>query len=497
MVFGSKPNRESAQLRREFTYHLHLEAVNLIVILFSLHQFAGSQLQQQSPADKPITDKSVIFRTIYRNPNANMLMGALLHFVSRMVEVPATMFGQPAGGSYVFGLADTLYSLLTFRKAATVEQLLAAEDLPAAFRQHYPLANQSLLLLLILTNHCSTGTNAYRQSLFGCADSQSVDTTTTAAATAARQPITFRIDFGQLFGTLCHIVTIDQATLLLYLLLHRNARFYQYVMVQQNVQQLVIPILQTLYNAPDSTSHHIYMSLIVLLMLSEDDGFNKAVHQIQLKNVLWYTERSIAEISLGGLLILVVIRTIQYNMIKMRDKYLHTNCLAALANMSGQFRALHPYVAQRLVSLFETLAKKHARLEQRLKSPGGVEDNKSDVAVAADPLQMVVVVPGTGAADAATVIDMSDPALAEDMVGIVVLFDSNISWIHARIIIHFTAARPWRAGGSAAHGTGDPQLVSVPSARLLPESGVHAAVQAARVRGVPQPAVIPGHHPKH
>lgn len=47
----------------------------------------------------------------------------------------------------------------------------------------------------------------------------------------------------------------------------------------------------------------------------------------------------------------------------MRDKYLHTNCLAALANMSGQFRNLHPYVAQRLVSLFETLAKKHSRLD--------------------------------------------------------------------------------------------------------------------------------------
>lgn len=51
----------------------------------------------------------------------------------------------------------------------------------------------------------------------------------------------------------------------------------------------------------------------------------------------------------------------------MRDKYLHTNCLAALANMSGQFRSLHPYVSQRLVSLFETLAKKYMRLEQQLK----------------------------------------------------------------------------------------------------------------------------------
>ncbi len=34
-------------------------------------------------------------------------------------------------------------------------------------------------------------------------------------------------------------------------------------------------------------------------------------------------------------------RTIQYNMLKMRDRYLHTNCLAALANMPGLFKHLH------------------------------------------------------------------------------------------------------------------------------------------------------------
>ena len=66
-------------------------------------------------------------------------------------------------------------------------------------------------------------------------------------------------------------------------------------------------------------------------------------------------------------------------MLKMRDKYLHTNCLAALANMSGQFRSLHPYVAQRLVSLFETLAKKHSRLDAQLKQPGTVEEGEESV----------------------------------------------------------------------------------------------------------------------
>lgn len=36
-------------------------------------------------------------------------------------------------------------------------------------------------------------------------------------------------------------------------------------------------------------------------------------------------------------------------MLRPQDKYLHTNCLAALANMSAQFRCLHQYAAQRII----------------------------------------------------------------------------------------------------------------------------------------------------
>lgn len=114
------------------------------------------------------------FRTVYNNQNANTLMSALLHFVSRMVEEPATMFGINSGGSLVFGLAESLLSIFTFRK--THQDFLSSNDLPTAFKEHYPLANQSLLLILILTNHCTATTknNKYRQSLFGCCDSKGI-----------------------------------------------------------------------------------------------------------------------------------------------------------------------------------------------------------------------------------------------------------------------------------------------------------------------------------
>lgn len=393
---------------KEFTYHLHLESVNTLITLLAVHLFA----QQQQPG----TDKSIVFRTIYKCQHANVLMSALLHFVARMVEVPHTMFGSTSAGSFVFGIAESLLSIFTFRKQQDVLKTTTATgvELSQQFRTHYPLANQSLLLILVLTNHCTAQDNAYRSSLFGCADSKDSPKQGSGA-------VSFQIDFSAVYETLCRIVTIDQATLLLYLLLHRNERFYRFVMQQQDLEQLVIPILQTLYNAPDSNSHHIYMSLIVLLILSEDEGFNKNVHTIVsvccellwelshcfyssplqiLKNISWYTERTISEISLGGILILIVIRTIQYNMLKMRDKYLHTNCLAALANMSGHFRSLHPYVAQRLVSLFETLARKHTRLDAQLKEPADSavfvnvsttpEDMMQDLSVLEEVLRMVL-----------------------------------------------------------------------------------------------------------
>ena len=49
----------------------------------------------------------------------------------------------------------------------------------------------------------------------------------------------------------------------------------------------VLPILRVIYTATERNSHHIYMSLIILLILSEDEYFNKAIHEIKLKKLTW------------------------------------------------------------------------------------------------------------------------------------------------------------------------------------------------------------------
>jgi len=129
----------------------------------------------------------------------------------------------------------------------------------------------------------------------------------------------------------------------------------------------VLPVLRVIYTATERNSHHIYMSLIILLILSEDEYFNRTIHEIKLKKPIWYNERTISEVSLGDLLISIVLRAVQYNMARMRDKYLHTNCLAALANMSNQFQNLHTFVSQRIISLFQLLSRKHLKIIETIE----------------------------------------------------------------------------------------------------------------------------------
>lgn len=364
---------------QDSTYLIHLEAATILLLLLSLPRCSGKR-----------SDQSFIFRLAMKGRHiihAPLLVKNLLNnFVKQ--EKSSFRFGSDERHSFVLGLASDFWSMLTFRG----QSVDATDSNQNDECGNCNLATQSLLLLLVLVHHWTLNTNPYRNCLFSCVNSED-----NSPIPPTKTSTLFKIDFSSIYTTICNRATGEAETLLLYLLLHRNSSFKKYLLSRKDFDHLVIPILKTLYNAPTSNSHHIYMSLIILLILSEDENFNKRIHETKLKNILWYTERVLNEISLGGLLILVVIRTIQYNMLKMRDKYLHTNCLAALANMSAEFRDLHPYVSQRLISLFETLAKKYQRLIQSMEKRGEqvtvvVSENEmeQDVGVLEEVLRMVL-----------------------------------------------------------------------------------------------------------
>lgn len=177
------------------------------------------------------------------------------------------------------------------------------------------------------------------------------------------------VPFAALYETLGACLVDDRATLLLYSLIHGNGFFLEYVLVRGDLDALLLPLLEMLYHAPRRAPNQIYMLLIILLILSQDASFNAAAHALVLPAIPWYHERMLRQTTLGSAIIIMLTRTVKYNLVQLRDVYLHTNCLAALANMAPHAANLSAYAAQRLVSLFEMLAKKYARLAQQAGVP--------------------------------------------------------------------------------------------------------------------------------
>ncbi|XP_067171630.1 dymeclin [Apteryx mantelli] len=363
----------------DITYSISLEAVTTLIVFLSCQLF-----------HKEILRESIIHKYLMHGrclPYTSRLVKTLLYNFIRQERSPPPgthVFQQQTdGGGLLYGIASgvatglwTVFTLGGVGSKATPQ-----------LEQCSPLANQSLLLLLILANltDAPDTPNPYRQAIMSFKNTQ--DNT----AFSSLNPHAFQINFNSLYTALCEQQKSDQATLLLYMLLHQNSNVRTYVLARTDMENLVLPILEILYHVEERNSHHVYMALIILLILTEDDSFNRSIHEVILKNITWYAERVLTEISLGSLLILVVIRTIQYNMTRTRDKYLHTNCLAALANMSAQFRSLHQYAAQRIISLFSLLSKKHNKvLEQATQSlRGSLSSNDSPLPDYAQDLNVI------------------------------------------------------------------------------------------------------------
>lgn len=211
-----------------------------------------------------------------------------------------------------------------------------------------------------------------------------------------------RLPFASLFDTLGMFLGDETAILLLYSLVHGNSDFLEYVLVRTDLDTLLMPILETLYNASRRTSNQIYMLLIILLILSQDSSFNASIHKLILPSVPWYKERLLHQTSLGSLMVIILIRTVKYNLSKLRDVYLHTNCLATLANMAPHAHRLSAYASQRLVSLFDMLSRKYNKLAElmddkmhidKANSPEGdsiAEDVSTELHIYTDFLRIVL-----------------------------------------------------------------------------------------------------------
>lgn len=334
------------------TYLLKVEAINALVVLLS------AQMYSSQPADQLAIYKCLMQKRC--SIHALVLTKTLLNnFVAQKPE-------PQESGSLIIGLASGIWKVLTLGIAAgkTEEE---ENTMPL-------LARQSLLLLNILTNHCTSEKNPYREAITSCQDSkydvtdaESANNDVLASAASSKSVLVsnrIKIDLYRLYETICSNLNNEQVALLLYLLLQSNKIFRPYILtnVANEMDKLLLPLLKILYSQIEKGSHHVYMVLIIFIILSEEPLFNSAIHQIVVHTVPWYKDRILTDITLGSLTTLIMIRSFQFNTFRIRDKFLHTNMFATLANLSNYFRSLHPYVCQRLLDFLERLGKRYLAL---------------------------------------------------------------------------------------------------------------------------------------
>uniref|UniRef100_A0A672RZI7 Dymeclin n=1 Tax=Sinocyclocheilus grahami TaxID=75366 RepID=A0A672RZI7_SINGR len=258
----------------DITYNILFEAVTTLLVLLSYQLF-----------HKEVLKEGLIYNYLTRGRCLSLtsrLVKTLLYNFIRQEKCPAAthvLQTQSDGGGLLYGLASGVASGLwsVFTLGGVGSRPGAEQD-----QNPLPLSNQSLLLLLVLANltdglDCP---NPYRQAVTCFKNTQD------SSSIPSPQPHTFQINFNSLYTALCEQQKSDQVTLLLYTLLHQNSNMRTYILSRTDMENLVLPILEILYHVEERNSHHVYMALIILLILTEDDTFNRSIHEVKAYVVL-------------------------------------------------------------------------------------------------------------------------------------------------------------------------------------------------------------------
>ena len=220
---------------------------------------------------------------------------------------------------------------------------------------------------------------------------------------------TLMINFEGLFASFGRTAHTEPGALWLYTLLQLSPSFASAIAVRSDLDTIVLPLLRTLYyststqyhvaqdyqskvnqekNAADSprqvatkTQDHpyrsqsqLYVIIILLLLLSQDSSFGSdAFRRVAVPIVPWYKERYLKDIRLGSILILVLLRSLTFNLTRQHDAFLLTNCCAVLMNLSSSIVDLHDYTAMKFVTTTIAFMKRYLVLRQQ--NPNNNDDD--------------------------------------------------------------------------------------------------------------------------
>lgn len=212
----------------DVTYAIHLECLSLLLTLLSI-QLSHSQPFAQSRIYERVMNGICSQRAV-------ALVETLLRNYMQQLKCPASLHGSQSQHGRLYGvtsaIASGLWTVVTLGLANQKAMKSGADQSETL------LADQSILLLLVLANHsCTDGgvSNPYRDNFFSCVDSSS-------ASEPAPGTDRVAVNYGYLYSTLCTTLHSEQTTLFLYMLLHRVESVRTFILSRTNIDQLLLPI---------------------------------------------------------------------------------------------------------------------------------------------------------------------------------------------------------------------------------------------------------------
>ncbi|KAF9335920.1 hypothetical protein BGZ91_010265 [Linnemannia elongata] len=340
-------------------YEFYQEALNLFIVMASTQlQLTTSETSERNYFLNLVLDK-------FSQVAGQLTLRLLWNFTDQRPSPPLT-------GSIVY----SAYSYLFAKTGSS----------PSS--EAHPIADRSVLVLLLLHSQSMSNPNwkAFKTAIQSIRDER-------GSMADDQKDDTIFVSFRKVFHIVCQQIHCEEVCLLLHVLLVENTYFRTYVLSRTDPETLVeITLLLMVYEGVEGKTNYsqVYVLLVILLLFSQDDVFNDSIQKITMTYQPWFTERLLKSISLGGLAVAIVIRTIQYNLAQHKDVYFHTNSLAILANMSNSLQDIHPYVSQRLVTLFDIVARRYQKLVTKKMQQDEVLDKNPDVIIYGDMVTLVL-----------------------------------------------------------------------------------------------------------
>ncbi|KAG4097133.1 hypothetical protein H8356DRAFT_1678057 [Neocallimastix lanati (nom. inval.)] len=252
------------------------------------------------------------------------------------------------------------------------------------------ISKKSLYLFLIFTNQPNKlAKNELPYLINEISNSQMLEDTSTQNL----EELNLEISFQNLYTLIYEkLYDNEELCLLLYQLISQNEAFRSFTLSKFDPELLLLPLLQSLYvSFKEKTNFNkIYTLLITLLIMSQDEIYTETLQKIEIDHPSWFMDNNLKKISLSNFTLIILLKIIQINLVKYKDIYLHSNCLAILANLSIKMDNIHHYAAQKLIGFLELIQKMYTKMKNINKEESNQENNDMELIINEDLIMLLL-----------------------------------------------------------------------------------------------------------